>query len=162
MTIPTNNFVWRIAMSTFRDKKNKQIPAIRNFSLHPSDDFKLSVDWENYTSAEECMARVGASFKNGSTEYKNFNEKEIYAINTTYLGTLEEVIKTEHEPIDFNPCKKGIPNNPAHSLIHFNYGIQDEAEVYSKLRDHAKNNRVLHDLSITQKLVEEYKNKDCI
>jgi hypothetical protein len=158
MVIPLNNFVWRIAMVKDRDRKNRQVPAICNFSLHAADEFKLSVDWDQHTTAEQCIARVGATYRGISTIFKDYENREIYAINTSNLKNIEAIEQTMHAPISVTPCKRGSPNNPAHSLIYFISDF-DEPEVYSKLREYAKDNRINHDIEATHILVQELRNE---
>lgn len=156
MSIESQHFVWRICLNTDRDKKNKQIPAVRNFSLSQHDNFKLSVDWEKHTTPEECIARVGASYKTGTTEYKKHENREIYAMSVSDLNGIDEVQGVIHDPIYFEPCRKGQPNNVAHSLICIIPDF-DEPELFVKIRDYAKNNRILNDTEQTQILINEYR-----
>lgn len=159
MILPIDNNVWRIVISNNRDRRNNQIPAVREFSLSPVDEYKLSVDWDKYTTAEECIARIGATYRFQMTEYKPYNNREIYSISTTFLQTIEAVDHTIHNPIKVNPCQKGLPSNPAHSLICI-ISEFDEPEVYLKIRNHAKDKIIAYDMDKTEKLVIEYR-KQC-
>lgn len=68
--LPDTDKVYRIVLVTNRDRKNHNIPSIGCFSLAPTDEGSLSVDWERKTSPEESIARFGASYKLYTKEYK--------------------------------------------------------------------------------------------
>ena len=78
--LPDCDRVLRIVENTQRDRKNKNIPNVRCFSLSPNDKGCLSVDWERRTTPEEAVARFGASFKYGREEYKSYDNREVYAM----------------------------------------------------------------------------------
>lgn len=112
--IPAEDSVIRIVLVNNRDRSNKQIPAIREFSLHPADEGKLSVDYKNYTIPEQCLIRVGRS-KNHKGEYKNPLERELYLLDVKSILDVNNIDKVIYDPIIFNPEVQGKPNNPAHS-----------------------------------------------
>lgn len=145
---------YRLALASVRDKQNKAIPAVRNFMLHPNDEGKLSVDCECFTSPEESIARVGASYKANST-FKDYTDREIYAIDADFIEKNEHIHGVIYDPIIFNPPQKGRPQNISHSLLDLflNTPNELEPEICLKLREHAKDRRINHDIARTHELV---------
>ena len=94
--LPAADRVYRIVVATQRDRKNKAIPATRCFDLNKNDDNKLSVDWEEMTTPEECIARVGTSFRFNKDEYKPYDNREIYALEIDFLNRLKDKIGRAH------------------------------------------------------------------
>lgn len=157
-SLPPEDSVYRIVLVTDRDKKNKEIPAIRCFSLHSSDKGKLSVDWSKKTTPEESIARVGASYKTGTTTYKEYNNRELYGLNIGFLKSLEKIEDVVYDPIKVQPRISGKPDNQAHSLVIFN--DENDPEVLEKIRDHAKYNKVLFDMKKVEELVNALRKGD--
>lgn len=159
--LPDEDLVYRIVLSTERDRKNKMIPAARCFDLSPQDNNKLSVDWNAKTSPEECIARVGGSFRFEREEYKPYHNREIYAMEIAFLNRLDDVLQLEYDPIIHNPPQKGNPNNPAHSLVVFHLSfLNDKAkrpETILKIRNHAKHNRISLNNEKLDDLVKSYR-----
>lgn len=79
--LPLGDRIFRVVLSTERDRKNKNVPALRCFSLTPADKGCLSVDWERKTTPEESVARFGATYKMNKEEYKPYDNREIFAKN---------------------------------------------------------------------------------
>lgn len=160
--LPAGGLVYRLVVATFRDRKNKKIPAVRCFTLSESDENKLSVEWEEKTTPEESVARVGASYKKDKSEYKPHDNREIYALEIDFLNSLEVVNSTVYDPIYFEKSQPGCVNNPAHSLVVFSedFLTKDRAlqpEIYLKMRDHAQTRKVEIDMNKVELLVREYR-----
>jgi len=157
-SLPDLDDVYRLAIVTDRDKRNKAIPAVRSFSLKPSDKNKLSVEWEKQTTPEECIARVGCTYKISTTTYKGFDNREIYSLKIDFLKSLSDVEDVIYDPVFFLIPEKGRINNPAHSLVIFSLDLlsekANEPETYLKLRDHAKSRRVAFNMEEVKKLVK--------
>ena len=149
---------YRLALVSVRDKQNKAIPAVRNFTLHPGDQGKLSVDCECFTTSEETIARVGASYKSNNT-FKNYNDREIYAIDANFITESELINGVIYDPVIVHPKQKGRPENFSHSLLDLVLSNPNELEpeICLKLREHAKDKRVLHDIEKTHELVTKYR-----
>lgn len=160
--LPECDRVLRIVENTQRDRKNKNIPSLRCFSLSPNDKGSLSVDWERRTTPEEAVARFGASFKQGKEEYKTYNNREVYAMKVSFLNALEPVENVVYDPIYYGKPEKGRVNNPAHSLVKFTEAFakdnQNDPEIILKMRNHAVENKVLIDLDKVHELVEKLRN----
>lgn len=159
--LPEEDEIYRIALCTDRDRKNKKIPAVRCFSLSPSDKNKLSVDWNIKTSPEESIARVGATYRFNKEEYKPFDNRELYAMEVGFLNDLDDVEKTVYDPIHFPSPEPGKVNNPAHSLIVFTESFATdqakEPETLLKIRDHAKDKKVDVNMEEVAQLVKGYR-----
>ena len=156
--LPYEDDVWRIALSTSRDKKNKQEPGISNFSLNSSDFGKLSVEWASMSTPEESVARFGATYKSGTEDFKDYRTRELYALNVGFLRSLEPVEDVLYNPIMVRPVLKGRPDNPAHSLVIIKSNFaQDEPELYKKMRDHAKGRKVEVNAEEVEQLVAIYR-----
>ncbi|MDK2842974.1 MAG: hypothetical protein PWQ17_2480 [Anaerophaga sp.] len=159
--LPDCDRVLRIVGNTQRDKKNKNIPSVRCFSLSPNDEGSLSVDWERKTTPEEAIARFGASFKLCKEEYKSYDNREVYAMKISFLNALEPVESVVYDPIYYEKPEKGRVNNPAHSLIKFTEAFandnQNDPEIILKMRNHAVENKVQINLDTVHELVKEYR-----
>jgi hypothetical protein len=160
--LPYNSRVFRIVLSDQRDKHDKSIPSISCFSLSPEDKedgFRLSVDCDCGNTPELTIARVGSAYKKGTTTYKDYKKREIYALDVDFLTTLDAVNAVIYDPIYYFETIKGKVDNPAHSLITFNQEQFDkiEAEVYLKLRNHAKDKKQIINMTEVDKLVEDFK-----
>lgn len=159
--LPSKGQVYRTVLTKQRDKKNKAVPAVSCFSLSKKDENRLSVDWAEKTSPAECVGRFGASYKFGTTEYKPYKNREVYAIDIDFLNAFPEVEKLTYDPLIFNPPQKGKVNNPAHSLIEFEKAFANntakEPEVLVKIRNHAKDQKQEIDWDEVEKLVVNYK-----
>lgn len=160
--IPGITQVYRITLIKDRDRKNKAIPAVHCFDLSSRDNNKLSVDWEERTTPEESIARVGASFRYNKEEYKSYKNRELYAMNVEFLNGLQDIDKTIYDPVIYSQPLKGHPNNPAHSSIIFHKDfLKDKAkktETIIKMRDHAKSQKVPINKEKLTGLVEAYRN----
>ena len=157
--LPESDKVYRIVLIKDRDKKNKNIPAVRCFSLSKNDEHKLSVDWNKMTSPEESLARFGASFKFGTEEYKPYENRETHALDVSFLNSLSKVEKVVYDPLFFDTTLKGRINNPAHSLIVFEQEYDNDPEILLKMRDHASNNKIQIDMQKVDKLVKIYRER---
>ncbi|MFW5886141.1 MAG: hypothetical protein ACOCUL_00150 [Bacteroidota bacterium] len=159
--LPETDKVFRNVLITQRDRRNKNIPAVRCFSLSPHDNNKLSVDWERLTTPEECIARIGASFRMGKEEYKQYNNREVYALDIAFLNSLSEIEHVVYDPVVYSLPEKGKVNNPAHSLVvfleEFTHKKMKEPETLIKIRDHAVNKKAEVDWSQVEELVQLYR-----
>lgn len=155
--IPNEDRVLRIVLASERDRKDCQIPALRCFSLSPADNGKLSVDWEKMTSPEKTIARVGASYKLKKEEYKSYKDREIYALDISFLCSFTNVDKVVYDPIYYSNPIKGRVNNPAHSLVKFNEALTpyNDPEFIMKIRDHAASRKIPVDMEKVHVLVEK-------
>ena len=149
---------YRIAVASARDKANKAIPAVRNFTLHPADRGKLSVDCECFTTPEESIARFGATYKTDRT-FKGYSDREIYAIEAAFIEESKLIHGVIFNPTIVDPPQIGQPQNFSHSLLDLALDQPDELEpeICLKLREHAKERRVIHNIQKTDKLVVQYR-----
>ena len=161
LKLPDSSYTWRIAEISRRDRQNKAIPALSVFSFSANDNSMLSVDWEEKTTPENTIARVGMTYKTGTNIFKSYDNREIYSLSVSYLQTLREYIScVKHDPIFFEHEQIGKPNNPAHSLICCEaISDFDMPEFLTKLRDHAKDNRVPVDMNTVHQLVQQYRSR---
>lgn len=155
-SLPSSDFVFRLVEKELVEK-DKFTPKIRGFSLHDNDKkhgYGLSVDWSALTTPEESLGRWGASYKTGTTEFKDYKKRDIYVLNIGVLKSIDSILDVVYNPILNIPVIKGIPNNISHSLIKFdkNELEKNEAEIYTRIREHAKDKKVK---SINFKKVEE-------
>lgn len=161
--IPNTDDVYRTVLVTQRDRKNKAIPAVSCFSLSPNDKNMLSVDWDRKTTPEECVARVGATFKMGKEIYKPYENREIYALNVNFIKSLSDIDDVIFDPIFLSKPIKGRVNNPAHSLVVFKMGFLEdqskEPETLVKIRDHAKDRRKDVNMEIVRGLVIKHRKR---
>lgn len=108
------------------------------------------------TSPEECLSRVGCSYKTGTHEFKSFQDREVYSLETTFVHSLESVRDITYDPIICENLKKGFVSNSAHSLIIFSSNYAEiEPEIFVKLRDHAASRKVDIDMSEVAEMVEK-------
>jgi hypothetical protein len=160
--LPADDRVFRIVIKDWREKSDKLTPLPKCFSLSSEDKkhgYGLSVDWERKTTPEESIARVGCSYKKDSQEYKGYENRELYAIEVGFLKSLESVRDVLYDPIIHEKPEKGNPENPAHSQAFFNPEVleKDEAEIYIKIRNHAKDKRILVSMESVNDLVDKYR-----
>lgn len=162
-SLPDSDNVYRLALVTDRDKRNKAIPAVRCFSLMPSDKNRLSVEWEKQTTPEECIARVACTYKRNTTIFKSYENREIYSLSINFLKSLSDIEDVIYDPVFFLKPEKGQVNNPAHSLVVFSLDLlsrnANEPEIYLKMRDHAKDRRIAFNMEKVTKLVNEHRAK---
>lgn len=158
--LPESDKVYRIVLTKDRDRKDKKIPATRCFSLSKYDESKLSVDWDEMTTPEESVARFGASFKCEKEEYKSYEDREIYALDISFLNSLSKVEKVVYDPLFFDTTIIGRINNPAHSLIVFEQEYDNDPEILIKIRDYASKNKVQIDMQKVDKLVKIYREQN--
>ena len=152
--LPSKDFVIRFVDISHRDKKNKTIPASRCFTLSEDDkknDFGLSVEWQQKTTPEDILIRIGLEKikdKNGNESYKNYLNRELYAMNVGFLKNLKEIVNVVYDP---------KLNNQAHSLALFipETFEQFEPEITEKIRNHAANFRVPVNMAIVKEKVEK-------
>lgn len=160
VSLPNEDDVYRLVQVSVRDKKNNSVPAIRCFAPHSNDNGMLSVDWDNYTTPEESLARFGGTHKHGTTNFKDHRQWEIYSMNVEFLKLLDSIIDdVTHDPIENTPPTIGMPNNPAHSLVNFsgNNPEEDAPEIMLLLRNHAKDRNVKLNMEEVEALVLAYR-----
>jgi hypothetical protein len=159
-SLPTNDDVYRICITTDRDKKAENIPATKSFTLSTpdkDDNYRLSVDWAKKTTPEEVLIREGIRYKSNTQIYKNYLLREIFALNVGFLKSLSEIKDVIYDPTILEKFVKGKPDNPAHSSVLFspeNYE-QYESEITLKIREHAKDKFVNVDIETVKKEVEK-------
>lgn len=158
-SLPETDKTYRVVLASQRDKKDKFTPSISCFSLTPADKaegYKLSVDWSKKTTAELSLSRVGCTYKSKTTVFKEYSNRELYALDVKFLKEIgvENVI---YDPLILHPTKVGTPNNIAHSLICFKEEDYDknEAEILLKIRNHAKEQKVPVNMNEVDRLVSE-------
>jgi hypothetical protein len=141
-SLGSEEFIYRHCLVTDRDRKNKEIPAVRNFAPTQKDKKDgLSVYAANLTTPEMSLAIVGAQYQHEKTEFKDYSKKEIYKLQVKFVRTLPKIEDVIHDPIFAKKPLKGHPNNLAHSLITFtSFDFSDAPEVILKMRDHAVSN----------------------
>lgn len=97
----------------------------------------------------------------GTTEYKPYDNREIYALNVGFLKSLSDIDDVMYDPNSYSKPKKGRVNNPAHSLVVFQMAFLDdqakEPETLLKIRDHAKDRKIKVDLEKLRSLVVKYR-----
>ncbi len=162
-SLPDPDDVFRITPKNLTEKKNKFMPSLKCFTLSEADKkegYGLSVDWSARTTPEESIARVGASYKTGTQNYKEYNNKDLYPHNIGFLKSLEPIIDVIYDSIVKKIPIKGTPNNISHSLVNFNKDDleKNEAEVYLKIRNHAKDRKMKGDMTKVEQLVKLYRN----
>jgi hypothetical protein len=159
--LPESDRVFRNVLITQRDRRNKNIPAVRCFSLSPLDNNQLSVDWDYMTTPEESIARLGATYRKGKEEYKHYENWEIYALDIAFLNSLSDIEKVVYDPIVYATPQKGKTDNPAHSLVVFLEGFSNqkmkEPETILKIRDHAVGKKEEIDWPKVEELVSFYR-----
>ncbi len=159
--LPESDQVYRHVLISQRDRRNNNVPSVSCFSLSPHDKNKLSVDWEQLTTPEECVARIGASFRVGHEEYKQYKNREVYALDISFLNSLSDIECVIYDPIKFSTKEKGKIDNPSHSLIVFFEGFLNnkikEPETLIKMRDHAANKKAILNWSKIEELIELYR-----
>jgi len=157
-SLPNKDKVLRIVLNTERDRRNKIIPAIRCFTLSAVDKiegFKLSVDWDQKTTPEETLIRVGLTFRGSGPEYKDHSNREVFAINIDFLRGLDGIIDVIYNPIFNDPPINGRPNNIAHSLVEFRKEDYDqyEAQIFTEIRSYAMNSKLIVDMNFVNEQV---------
>ena len=155
--------MYRQVVQTNRKNGEKFSPSTSSFSLSEADKtdgYGLSTDWEPKTSPEDSIIRIGCSYKGNSTEFKNYKNRELYALELSFLKSFSEILDAIFSPIDINPPQFGKPSNPAHALVSFRKGKSyDEYAplLFTKLRDHAKQRRIEFDMQAVENSVELYR-----
>lgn len=162
-SLPDHDDVYRKAPNDWKEKKDKFTPALRCFTLSEPDKqegYALSADWSARTTPEESIARIGASFKTGTQKFKEYKNWDLFALNIGFLKSLESIIDVIYDPLVNKIPIKGTPNNISHSLVSFNKDDleKNEAEVYLKIRNHAKDRRIPIDMTKVEQLVKLYRN----
>lgn len=162
-SLPTNDNVYRFVLNTDRDRKNKLIPAVRCFTLSEADkvdDYRLSVEWDKKTTPEEILIRVGLTFKGTGPHFKDYSNREVFSISIGFLNGLDFIVDVIYDPFLPDLPIKGKPSNPAHSLVAFKKEDYDqyEAQIFTEIRNHAKDKKMNVDMGIVTKIVEEQRN----
>lgn len=157
--LPLGDRIFRVVLSTERDRKNKNVPALRCFSLTPADKGCLSVDWERKTTPEESVARFGATYKMNKEEYKPYDNREIFALEVSFVSSLSDVEEIIYDPVYVHGRIKGRVANPAHSLIRFTEIFAknnfNDPETILKMRDHAAERKITVNDEKVHELVKE-------
>ncbi|TCC98489.1 hypothetical protein [Pedobacter hiemivivus] len=78
-----------------------------------------SVDWNKFTTPEECLIRSGLTYKFNKNEFRNQNDYRIFELNVGQVKKIEEITRLEHTPTNRTPEKIGQPNNPSHSSLYY-------------------------------------------
>ncbi|WP_293785738.1 hypothetical protein [uncultured Pedobacter sp.] len=79
----------------------------------------MSVDWDKYTSPDECIIRVGLTYKTGKTDFKNHSDFELLSLNVKDIKMIEGVSSINFTPIPKNQEEIGKPYNVSHSDVWF-------------------------------------------
>ena len=165
-SLPNLSFVYRQVQKDLVEK-DKFTPKIKGFTLSTQDKeqgFGLSVDYSSLTTPEEIIARVGASFKKDSVDYKDYTKKDIYSLSVNFLKSIESVLDVVYDPIFNSTPKKGFPNNPSHSLVLFSLGEleKNETEIYTRIREHAKDKKQNINLEKVESLLQVFRNSTSV
>lgn len=156
-SLPDKGRIYRYGIITERDKANNKIP-VSFFTLNPKDKGELSVDWEEKTTPEETIARIGATYKYESSEYKDYEARDIYALEIDFLRTNREISSICYSPSVYKK-EKGRISNPSHSLIAFEISFltENKPAIYTLMRDHAKDKKINVDMKKAAELVDLYR-----
>ncbi|MCW3106503.1 MAG: hypothetical protein JWQ09_1009 [Segetibacter sp.] len=161
-SLPDSDFVFRL-IPTDLVEKDKFTPKLKGFSLSDNDKehgYGLSVEWSAITTPEESIARVGASFKKNTDKYKDHTKRDIYALSISFLKSLDSILDVVYDPIFNEPPIRGVPNNISHSLVNFSKEEleKNETEIYTRIREHAKDKKKSVDMKRVDALVNIYRN----
>ncbi|MES2388697.1 MAG: hypothetical protein V4543_11905 [Bacteroidota bacterium] len=161
-SLPESDLVFRITQVSFRDRLNNEIPAERNFTLSSRDEFKLSVDWAFLSKPEACLARVGASYKFGKEEFKDWKQCELYSFRIYALKELSNsIMDVVYDPVRHETPQKGRPDNNAHALVLISNEWESfEPKLAVKMRDMAvENGKVTVDPTETEAIVTQFRDQ---
>lgn len=146
-TIPDSSAVYRMVPSHMV-KKGSRIPSE---SMFVPDADGLSVDWDKYATPEECLIRVGLSFRFNKQEFKDPSGFLVFKLQVGPVRKLEGVSGVKHTPVFHGePSPVGAPNNRSHSSI-----MGSDEEVRLKLRDAAV--EVAVDMELVVKAVKKHR-----
>lgn len=79
----------------------------------------MSVDWDRYTSSDDCIVRVGLTYKTGKTEFKNHADFELLSLNVKDIKGIKGVSSIKFSPIPIEEEEIGKPYNISHSDVWF-------------------------------------------
>lgn len=147
-SLPDEDHVYRIVLETDRDRKYKNLPALRSFSLNEKDiedGYNLSVEWDKKTTPELTLIRFGATYKFNSKDYKDPTTRSLYSLRVGFLKTIEGIRDVFYDPIFVEPFEKGNPSNSAHSSVNFIKELwtpANEPIIIFKIREHAISRKI--------------------
>jgi len=114
-SLPLTDRIYRHGLNDWVEKKgDENIPKFIFFELTELDKktgYRLSVDWELKTTPEETIARIGGSYKTNTTQFKEYKNRIIFALDIKFLNSLDFVIDVNYNPIVHPVRKLGSPNN---------------------------------------------------
>lgn len=165
-SLPNNDRIYRHGPMDWIDTKDQKfIPTLKFFDLSEPDKlsgYHLSVDWENRTTPEETIIRIGCSFSINTTKFKNYKNRVIFALDVRFLVELNGILKVSYSPIIQLIEKTGHINNLAHSLISFDkeeFTAQLRPAVITEMRNHAKDKKINFDMEVVDKAVLQYRDQ---
>lgn len=164
--LPLRDRIFRHGLSDWTKLENGEyVPKFRFFELSNPDKetgYSLSVDWESKTTPEETIIRIGCTYKGDSNQFKNYDNRVIYALEIDFLISMDEIINVIYDPISHIPPKQGTPDNPAHTLIVFDKekyeDPQNRPAILTELRNHAKDKKIEFNMKSVHKAVKECRN----
>jgi hypothetical protein len=117
--------------------KDRRFPNEAHFALHYGED-GLSVNWSKYCDENHCFVLIGLSHKiNTDGAYKIPADYKGFKFNVGRLREVDGIDDVVHDPKFYGPPPQiGLPNNRAHTLVHY----QDDEEIRLKLSDFVRDN----------------------
>ena len=120
-----------------------------------SPDLKgLSTDWDKFTTPEECLVRVGLTYKTDTVIYKDQTLFRLFELNVGEIRKIEAITDISHTPKDNDPEEIGNPNNLSHTDVFY-----IDEEIRLKLKGIAKEtidiNRELVDIEVKNRRMIE-------
>lgn len=163
--LPLKDRIFRHGMADWQELQDaKYVPKFRFFELSTADKetgYSLSVDWESKTTPEDTIIRIGCTYKTGTDKFKNYENRVIYALEINFLSNMDEIINIIYDPILHLEPKKGLPDNPSHTLVRFDKDKYDDPQnrpaILTELRNHAKDKKIIFDIKFVNKAVKEYR-----
>lgn len=164
--LPLKDKIFRHGLIDWQEQQDdKYVPKLRFFELNTADKetgYNLSVDWETKTTPEETIIRIGCTYKSGTDKFKNYENRVIYALEIDFLNKMDEIINIIYDPILHLPLKKGLPDNPSHSLVGFDKDKYEDPQnrpaILTELRNHAKDKKIVFDKNAINKAVKACRN----
>ena len=70
-SLPLEDNIFRLAYCSQKSQKEGRPPSLSEFGPRSNDNGKMSVDYKPLTTAEQSLARFGATFMPGSQNFKD-------------------------------------------------------------------------------------------
>jgi hypothetical protein len=107
-------FFRRVHFEFIRDIKNVPPAAFKD----PQN--KISCDWNLYTDHQSSRALIAKEYKHSKDGIKRFKDSGEFFICKMLVKEIRELdfsVGPKHDPVQYLPQIKGLPNNRAHSII---------------------------------------------